>query len=154
VAAGAAVLLAGYHLNTNVVTLFEFGSAIYLVLSAILTMTGWAFFQQFGQVMNYLFLGGLWFSSLARRFALTSEYSRYLFPKAVWGQRSFSETNRIICAAWGGYFLVAAVLAMMTASGFGSVMTEIGRYLLLVPMLIFTDRFQKWYPAKLLQTSV
>jgi multimeric flavodoxin WrbA/putative sterol carrier protein len=152
-AAGVALLIAGYHTSTNVVTLFEAGTAIYLLISAGLTASEWMFFQTFGNTLDYLFLGGLWFSSLAKRFSLTAEYSRYLFPKVIWGQRSFRETNMIICAAWGGYFLVAAVLAMMTASGFGSLFIEIVRYLLLVPMFIFTDRFQKWYPERLMRSA-
>lgn len=152
VAAGVAVLIAGYHLTTNVVTLFEAGTAIYLVCSAVLRLIGWEFFVQFGGVIDYVFLGGLWLVSIVRRFALTSEYSRYLFPKVVWKERSFTETNAIICAAWGVYFLVAALLRLMMATENGpQVILMLLNYGLLIPMFIFTDRFQKWYPAYLLR---
>jgi multimeric flavodoxin WrbA/putative sterol carrier protein len=152
VAAGIAVLIAGYHLTTNVITLFESGTAIYLVCTAVLRIIGWEFFVQFGGVVDYVFLGGLWSTSIVRRFALTSEYSRYQFPKVVWKERSFTQTNAIICAAWGVYFLVAALLRLVMSTGNGpKVVLMLLSYVLLIPMFIFTDRFQKWYPEYLLR---
>jgi putative sterol carrier protein len=154
VAAAVAALISGYHLSTNIVTLFEAGTTLYFIVSAILTATGWGFFAEFGRVVDYLFLSGLWFGSVPRRFSLTAEYSRYLFPKIIWGKRSFKETNMIICTAWGGYFLVAALLNLIIISGAGSkIVWTIINYAILVPMFVFTSRFQKWYPDKLMRSA-
>jgi hypothetical protein len=153
VAAGLAVVIAAYHLTTNVITLFEAGTALYLICAAALRLGGWEFFMQFGGVIDYVFLGGLWLISLARRFTLTAEYSRYHFPKIVWNQRSFTQTNAIICAAWGVYFLTAALLRLLMSSGAGPNTLVVLIYALLVPMFIFTDRFQRWYPVHLLRAS-
>lgn len=149
VAAWAAVLLAIYHLLTNVVTWFEAGSAIYLALSVGLTAIGWRFFLEFANVIDYLFLSGLWFSSVPRDFAVTAEYARYRLPQAMWTQPRFKDTNMIITAAWGGYFLVAAFLTMLNATGFGALSVTVMRHLLLLPMFIFTAHFQRWYPEYL-----
>lgn len=153
-AAGISLIIVLYHAATNVVTLFETGTTIYLLLTSLLMVFGWEFFLTFGRVVDYLFLGGLWFGSVPKRFALTAEYSRYLFPKTIWHERAFRETNMIICAAWGGYFLIAALVNLIMISGFasraaGSLIT----YSLLIPMFIFTRQFQKWYPEKLMRSQ-
>ena len=153
-AAGVAVLIAAYHLTTNVITLFEAGTAVYLMGSTVLQISGWTFFARFGPVVDYLFLGGLWLVSLARRFALTAEYSRYQFPKIIRDTRSFTQTNAVICAAWGIYFLVAALLQLMMRSGAGpKAGLMILSYVLMVPMVVFTKKFQKWYPEKLMRAQ-
>jgi multimeric flavodoxin WrbA/putative sterol carrier protein len=153
-AAGIAVLIAAYHLTTNVITLFEAGTAVYLIGSTVLQISGWAFFARFGPVADYVFLGGLWLVSLARRFSLTAEYSRYQFPKSIWNTQSFIQTNAVICAAWGIYFLVAALLRLIMNAGAGpKAGLTLLIYILLVPMVIFTDKFQKWYPEQLMRAK-
>jgi len=149
-AAAAAVLIAAYHLNTNILTFFEAGSAVYLICAAALQTAGWKFFIQFGPVVDYLFLGGLWLVSLARQFAVSAEYSRYRFPKVIWNLPPFTRTNTVISAAWGVYFLAAALLQLLAASGSApKAALATLTYLLLVPMFVFTGWFQKWYPEQL-----
>ena len=151
-AAVAAVLIALYHLGTNVITFFEAGNTISLLLSSALTALGWEFLAEFGSVIDSLFLSGLWFVSLSRRFALTAEYSRYLFPKAIWNQPAFTETNAIITSAWGCYFLLSACFNLISSSGHGSrLLLLVLTYILLAGMFVFTSKFQQWYPQKLLR---
>ncbi len=151
-AAVAALILVGYHAATNVVTLFEAGSAAYLLVSAGIAAFGWTFWKEYCLVVDYIFLGGLWFASVVKRFSLTAEYSRYLFPQVIWKQPSFLITNQIITAAWGGYYLVAAVLHLIRIAGYGSPLWfTIGIQLLLIPMFIFTSKFQEWYPERLMR---
>ncbi len=153
-AAGVSLIITLYHGITNVVTLFEAGTTIYLLSTSVLLIFGWEFFILFGRVVDYLFLGGLWFGSVPKRFALTAEYSRYLFPKTIWHERAFRETNMIICAAWGGYFLIAALVNLIMISGFASrAAGDLITYSLLIPMFIFTRQFQKWYPEKLMRSQ-
>ncbi len=151
IAAAAAVLIMLYHRFTNVSTLFETGTALYFIIASAITASGWTFFQEFGSVIDYIFLAGLWFGSLPLRFALTAEYSRYGFPKVIWDNFAFKATNTIITAAWGGYYLVAVILNLMLTTGYGSpgILKPIN-FGLLIPMFIFTGKFQKWYPEKLM----
>lgn len=148
----AALMLVGYHATTNVVTLFEAGSATYLLIGSAIAAFGWTFWKEYGLAVDYIFLGGLWFASVVKRFSLTAEYSRYLFPQVIWKQPSFLITNQIITAAWGGYYLIAAVLHLIRIAGYGSPLWfTIGIQLLLIPMFIFTAKFQQWYPERLMR---
>ncbi len=153
ITAGIALVITLYHIITNRPTLFETGTCIYLILAAILYGIGLDFFIIYSKVMNYMFLGGLWLGSLMKQFCLTAEYSRYGFPKPLWGTRAFLDTNNIICGVWGLYFLVGAVLNLiMITNSQLVILLMIISYVALVPMFAFTSWFQKWYPPKLVSS--
>jgi len=147
-----ALFLLMYHLLTNRPTLFEFGTSIYLIFSMVLYGLGLEFFIIYSSALDYIFLGGLWLGSLLKQFTLTAEYSRLEYPKVIWGEFAFTETNKILSGIWGLYFLLAAVLNLIMISDISlKLILIIITYILLVPMFIFTSWFQKWYPEKLFE---
>ncbi len=150
VAAVISIIITLYHLITNRPTLFEKGTCIYLIIAAFLFGIQSEFFMIYFKVINYIFLGGLWLISLVKIFSLTAEYSRHGYPKAIWGTRAFLETNNILTALWGIYFLCSAIMNLIVlVNAELSIILMILSYLLLIPMFAFTSWFQKWYPAKL-----
>ncbi len=151
IAAGLSSIIILYHLFTNRPTLFEVGSTIYLIVTGAVHALGGNFFQLYATVLDYIFLGGLWLGSCINRFSLTGEYSRHTVPKAVWDHPAFTSTNTIISSAWGIYFLIAGVFALIMASGIGANwIWRVIIYSMLVPMFVFTGWFQKWYPERLI----
>ncbi len=151
VSAALSVIIVFYHIFTNKPTLFEIGSAIYLTLASIFHVLKLDIFMQNMFFFDNLFLCGLWFSSLMYNFSLTGEYSRYLFPKQAWTTRAFLDTNKIISAYWGLYFLVFVAFSFFVMNKIGSESFWIYlRYLLLIPMFIFTSVFQRLYPKKMM----
>ncbi|MBA7507117.1 hypothetical protein ES706_05833 [subsurface metagenome] len=118
----------------------------------VLCGLGLEFFIIYGSALDYIFLGGLWLGSLLKQFSLTAEYSRLEYPKVIWGEFAFTETNKILSGIWGLYFLLAAVLNLIMISDISlKLILIIITYILLVPMFIFTSWFQKWYPEKLFE---
>ncbi len=150
-AAGIASLIFFYHLLTNRPTLFETGSAIYLIIAAGLKIGGIALYTQNTIFFDNLYLGALWLGSLMTTFTLTGEYSRSNLPKELWHTPVFLKTNQIICGVWGLYFLLCALFSFLSVNGLGEELYwRIGGYILLVPMFVFTAVFQNWYPKRLM----
>jgi multimeric flavodoxin WrbA/putative sterol carrier protein len=154
-AAGAALLLFLYHRLTNRPTLFETGGLFYTLASAAAAWFIPAFFRPTAPVFDQLFMAGLWLSSLAGTFSLTAEYSRLGFPKTIWGQPSFLKTNDILVVVWGIYYIastVAGVAGLMIPAV--TLALQIGGYILLAPMFLFTIWFSGWYPKWMMSREV
>ena len=110
--------------------------------------SGNKFFTTFGDVVSLLVLSGLWMGTLATAMPLTGEYSKLYWPPALWTNHVFIKTNAIITAVWAGIYLLQAILALIGHFvPAQAVLWMIVRHLLLVPTLVFTSWFQKWYPT-------
>ena len=151
IATSLSIIFMVYHLKTNRPTLFEIGTCTYLIIVLILFGMDLEFFINYIEVINNIFLGGLWLLSLTKFFSLTAEYTRYEFPKAIWSTRAFLKTNNILTSLWGVYFLCSAIRNLLSImyKEF-SIILMIVNYLLLIPMFAFTSWFQKWYPKKVI----
>ncbi len=151
VAAGLSLLVLLYHSMTNRPTLFEFGSTAYLVVMSVLLSLNLNFVGMYIWVIDYVFLGALWLGSSINRFSLTAEYSGQGFSKSVLMSNAFLVTNIIISSVWGLFFLLEALIMLVEMSYPKiAIALMIVRYVLLVPMFVFTNWFQKWYPEKIL----
>jgi putative sterol carrier protein len=151
IATSLSIIFIVYHLKTNLPTLFEIGTSIYLIIVLILFGMELEFFMKYIEVINNIFLGGLWLLSLTKFFSLTAEYTRYEFPKAIWSTRAFLKTNNILTSLWGIYFLCSAIMNLISIIYSElSIILMIVNYLLLIPMFAFTSWFQKWYPKKVI----
>lgn len=142
------VLLWGYRRGYGRPTWMETGTMLYFALAGLLTVLGSGFFTVYGDVVGSLVLSGLWMGTLAKSMPLTGEYIKWHFHPALWSNHVFIKTNAIITAVWGGIYLLQAVAALAghfaPAQAFQWMLV---RHLLLVPAIIFTIWFQKWYPA-------
>jgi len=143
-----------YHFISNKVTFFEGGTLIFMALNAHFAWRPNPLYSQGVDFFQYLFLAGLWGGLLMRRFSLTGEYIRHDFPASVWKLPSFTDTNRILTAAWSLYYCVAALLRYIEGVSVQPVLLHFFPFMLLLPMFLFTGWFQKWYPVKMMQESV
>ncbi|MEZ4812767.1 MAG: SCP2 sterol-binding domain-containing protein [Caldisericia bacterium] len=151
IAAGLSLVILLYHSITNKSTLFEFGTASYLVTMSVLLSLNLSFATMYIWVIDYVFLGALWLGSSINRFSLTAEYSAQGFSKPVLESKAFKATNIILSCVWGLFFLLEALIMLVEMSYPGiAIVLMIVRYTLLVPMFVFTNWFQKWYPEKIL----
>lgn len=126
----------------------ETGTALYFALTGLTTLFGNGFFTVYGNVVDSLVLSGLWTGTLSTSMPLTGEYIKWHFHPALWTNQVFIKTNAIITAVWGGTYLLQAVTALAghfaPAQAFQWMLV---RHLLLIPAIIFTIWFQKWYPT-------
>jgi hypothetical protein len=148
-ALGLALLLCLYHLLTNRIALFEAGTLVFTCIHAALAFADVAHYTINAPLYQHLFLAALWTGSLTRRNSLTAEFMQHYYPRVAQESRAFIDTNRILTAAWSLYYIVSATLhfaAIQTGSRASALV-----YLLLVPISWFTNWFQKWYPARLVE---
>ncbi len=142
-------LIWGYRRLFARPTWMETGTPVYFALAGLATFLGNRFFADYGGVLGYLALAGIWLGTLAAERPLTAEYSKWSYPPALWKHPVFLRTNAIITTAWGWVYLLMAVLALAGhAQPEQALLWTVVRNLLLVPAFAFTAWFQKWYPAR------
>lgn len=143
------VLIWGYRRLFVRPTWMETGTPMYFALAGLATLLGSRFFTDYGNVLGYLVLAGIWLGTLAVERPLTAEYSKWSYPPALWNLPVFLRTNAIITAVWGWAYLLMAVLALAGhAQPNQALFWTVARNLLLIPPSAFTAWFQKWYPAR------
>ncbi|MCX8066935.1 MAG: SCP2 sterol-binding domain-containing protein, partial [Anaerolineae bacterium] len=146
-------LIWGYRRLFARPTWMETGTPLYFALAGLATFLGSPFFADYGDVLGYLALAGIWLGTLAAERPLTAEYSKWSYPPALWSLPIFLRTNAIITTVWGWVYLLMAVLALAGhARPEQALLWMVVRNLLLVPAFAFTAWIQKWYPC-LLYTS-
>ncbi len=142
-------LIWGYRRLFARPTWMETGTPLYFALAGLATLLGSRFFTDYGDVLGYLTLAGIWLGTLAAERPFTAEYSRWSYPPALWNLPVFLRTNAIITTAWGWVYLLMGVLALAGhARPDQALLWVIVRNLLLIPAFVFTAWFQKWYPAR------
>lgn len=142
-------LIWGYRRLFARPTWMETGTPLYFALAGLATLLGSRFFTDYGDVLGYLALAGIWLGTLAAERPFTAEYSKWSYPAALWRHPAFVRTNAIITTAWGWGYLLMAVLALAGhARPDQALLWAVLRNLLLVPAFAFTVWFQKWYPAR------
>lgn len=84
-------------------------------------------------------------SLMGRPFSL--QYARQMVGPDWWYDRHFLRVNHIITVVWGGSFLAAAVLGLVTPSGPFHVrlLAAVAGLALLVATVCFTRVFPRWY---------
>ncbi len=143
------LLIWGYRRLFARPTWMETGTPLYFALAGLATLLGSRFFADYGDVLGYLTLAGIWLGTLAAERPFTAEYSKWSYPPALWNLPVFLRTNAIITTAWGWVYLLMAVLALAGhARPDQALLWTIARNLLLIPAFAFTAWFQKWYPAR------
>lgn len=143
------VLLWGYRRLFSRPTWMETGAPLYFALAGLATLLGSRFFTDYGDVLGYLALAGIWLGTLAAERPFTAEYSKWSYPPALWNLPVFLRTNAIITTMWGWVYLLMAVLALVGhARPEQALVWMVARNLLLIPAFAFTVWFQKWYPAR------
>ncbi|MHB8918232.1 MAG: hypothetical protein ACYC4H_09435 [Desulfocucumaceae bacterium] len=129
-------------------TWMETGTPIYFTAAWLITQTGNGFFPAYRDAIDPLVLAGMWMGTLATSMPLTGHYSKWHFHPALWKHPIFIKTNSIITAAWAGIFLLQVITVL--AGHFSPALSLhliVIRHLLIIPGIIFTVWFQKWYPA-------
>lgn len=99
--------------------------------------------------VSYLLFGLMWLAGSYVKIPLTAWYSsKHYGSESAFANPLFMQTNRILTAAWGGLYLVLAIVA------FALMRTDWSSMIWMVTlsgpafMGIFTGWFQKWYPAR------
>lgn len=144
----AGALVWGYRNAFGKPTWMEAGTPAYFALAWLITLFDNGFLLTYRDVIDPLVLAGLWMGTLAASMPLTGHYSKWHFHPALWNNTVFIKTNAIITAAWGGIFLIQTVMAL--AGHFypdQSFFLMAARHLMIVPGIIFTVWFMKWYPT-------
>ncbi len=142
-------LIWGYRRRFARPTWMETGTPLYFALAGLATLLGSRFFTDYGDILGYLTLAGIWLGTLAAERPFTAEYSKWSYPPALWNLPVFLRTNAIITTAWGWVYLLMAVMALAGhAQPEQALWWTVLRNLLLVPAFAFTAWFQKWYPAR------
>ncbi|MBC7226126.1 MAG: NAD(P)H-dependent oxidoreductase [Thermoflexales bacterium] len=142
-------LIWGYRQLFARPTWMETGTPLYFALAGLATLLGSRFFTDYGDVLGYLTLAGIWLGTLAAERPFTAEYSKWSYPPALWNLPVFLRTNAIITTAWGWVYLLMAALALAGhARPEQALLWVVVRNLLLIPAFAFTAWFQKWYPAR------
>lgn len=125
--------------------------SITILLLSLAVMTGkGGLFAIFG----YLIFGSMWLISCLTRECLSASYVKYNYggEKAL-KNPLFVKTNVILSAVWGVVYVLTATWSyILYKSGMG-VLNVIINNLVPIVMLIFTNFFRKWYPAKLASGS-
>ena len=141
-------LIWGYRRLFARPTWMEMGTPLYFALAGLATLLGSRFFTEYGDVLAYLVLAGIWLGTLAAERPFTAEYSKWSYPPAIWNLPVFIRTNAILTTAWGWVYLLMAVMALAGHARPDQALVWVAaRNLLLVPAFAFTTWFQKWYPA-------
>lgn len=141
-------LLWGYRRTFGRPTWMETGTPVYFALAGLVTLLGNGFFTTYGDVVDSLVLSGMWMGTLATSMPLTGDYSKWHYHPALWANHVFIKTNAIITAVWGGIYLLQAVMAL--AGHFAPAQAfqwMLARHMLLIPAIVFTIWFHKWYPT-------
>lgn len=97
---------------------------------------------------SYFLFGAMWLGSCLTKAPLTVHYKLGKFGYRGYYNKIFIDSNRIITAMWGVYYLiVTATTYFLAVNGMRSLS---GILNLLIPVLlgIFTVKFVKYYPAK------
>ena len=144
----AAALIVIYRSVTGKAAFFETGTLAFAVIQVLIYGFGRRDIIVELPIIQYFYLSLLWTASFIRRRCLTAEYSGLDFPKSVWTHPSFTDTNRILTAAWSVYYGISGVILFYAETVTSPVILEITPFILLAPMLIFTSWFQKWYPKR------
>lgn len=144
----AAAMVWGYRKTFAGPTWMETGTLVYFAMAWLITLIDGVFFQTYRDVIDPLVLAGLWAGTLGTPKPLTVHYSKWHFHPALWNHPIFIKTNSIITAVWAGIFLLQVITAL--AGHFypaKSFHWMLARHLLIIPGILFTVWFQKWYPA-------
>lgn len=142
-----AAALAAYHALAGRPTWFELGSALFLGLGAVVSMTegGRAALAGWGSAADSLALGIIWLTSLlhAPR-PLTADYSRWDHAESLAANSTFLHVNRVLTFLWGAVFVTMGTLAV-AALYWPEAATTLGftRFLLLVPAILTTVRLPR-----------
>ncbi|MHB8158485.1 MAG: hypothetical protein ACYDEQ_14035 [Desulfocucumaceae bacterium] len=143
-----AALLWGYRRAFARPTWMETGTLVYLAAAGVITHIDSGFYRTYGDVIDSLALCGIWMGTLSTSMPLTGDYSKWHYHPALWTNHIFIKTNAITTAVWGGIFIIQAVMAL--AGHFApefSFQWMVARHLMLLPGIIFTIWFVRWYPA-------
>jgi putative sterol carrier protein len=138
-------LIIGYRLVYDRPTWLESGVGLMLALLAGLLLAGVPAISRWGGAFASLFMGGIWFSSLAwAAMPVTAEYVKWTMIKPLWNLSLFIHPNAVISLVWSWQFLAAGSLGiaavLLPAMHLPLVLAQ---YLLVVPASIFTRRYQQ-----------
>jgi hypothetical protein len=142
-----AAALAAYHAVAGRATWFETGSALFLGLSAVASLTpdGRTELAVWGGAADTLALGVIWLASLlhAPR-PLTADYSRWDHAETLTVNSTFMHVNRTLTFLWGVVFVVMGSLSV-AALQWPEAAGRLGvvRVLLPIPAIILTIRLPR-----------
>jgi len=134
--------LAVYHALGGRPTWFEIGSALFLGLGAVISMTesGRGALASWGGAADSLALGIIWLTSLLHAPSpLTADYSRWDHAASLAANSTFMHVNRVLTFLWGIVFVAMGSLAVAVLYWpEAATMLGFARFLLLVPVILAT----------------
>ena len=151
----ASALMNGYRAFTGKIMIMDFVTLLYFVADFGFTvMLGSVFFLRYGGLLVYLVLCGMAFVSLAVQSPFTLQYARQGWPREYWDQPLFRSVNNVITGFWGLIFLTDAVLYQIGSVTNNLILSTLLPNLLLVPGIVFSIAYPKWYPKKAIQNRI
>ncbi len=115
VAFPVATLLAAYHAVSDRASWFELGSALFLGVGAVASLSpaGSMALAGWGSAADSLSLGVIWLASLLHApGGLTADYSRWDHAEALSANSTFLHVNRVLTFLWGAVFVAMGSLSV------------------------------------------
>jgi putative sterol carrier protein len=136
--------LIAYRARYHAATWFEWGTAVFFALAAVLTVAGVRGFDRASSLVGSLAVAMLWFGSLFAAMPLCGDYVKWGFIKPVWRNSRFIYPNAVISLVWGYSFVVAALAGLGAAlqPDLRTALTVV-RFALIVPPMWFTIRYER-----------
>ncbi|WP_027338931.1 NAD(P)H-dependent oxidoreductase [Halonatronum saccharophilum] len=134
--------------NKYEVSYFERSNLLYFSILSIIGLLGYVDIKNIGIELNHFSIAAIWLTSVFINKPLTSEYSKYDYPKAMEKNPIFIRTNNIITLFWVGIFFIQ-VLVVIALKSYGYMNLSPLLYLLIILGLKFTGFFSNYYPEYL-----
>jgi putative sterol carrier protein len=137
--------IVGYRLIYDRPTWLESGVGLMFISIAGLVLAGVPAISRWGGAFASLFMGGIWFSSLAWAAApVSAEYVKWTMIKPLWNLSLFIHPNAVISLVWSWQFLAAGLLGIAAVPlPTLHLPLVLAQYLLMVPAAMFTRRYQQ-----------
>ncbi len=122
-------------------TIYDYFSGFAVTACACAALAGVP--MDYVMLASFFCFGLMWTVSCFRPVPLSAHYVVNQYGDAMAENPLFLKTNRIICAGWGGLYLLIPAISLISGDA-GSVLLSAGS----AAMGVFTLWFQRWYPAR------
>lgn len=143
-----AVILAVPSAERGSLKILDVGSiaffGILAVLAVFLDRHDLDWLEDYSQAISSGALAVIALGSLAVM-PFTEQYARESAPREVWNTPGFKRTNFVLTAAWGGVFLVSAVLGVIAEEVDSSTTRQWLNWVIPIALVVGAFKFTAWY---------
>ena len=135
-------ILVVYRLIYNRPDWLELGGLAFFTLGSGLSLAGVAAFPLWSTIWSNLFVGMLWFASIAiGHEPLSMQYARWQYDRRVWHSGLFLYTNALVSLVWGFQSVLAGLIGCIGIYLPAITLpVTIARYLTILPGIYLTNR--------------